>query len=380
MLEMLALLLWGMTFFTHCFSNFYVGKFLLMEKKEAVSVDIVFFLFFISISIIQHRRLIVTNLKSHFKYFGLFVIWAFIVNGYYTYEFSDLVFLRRSIEMLILLLFSISAYIKITGKHSDLYLNVMIICSTIGLVITTFSVLFFNRWGYFANPNQMGRFALLFAVVCMIIYNQKRWKFPEWLLASVFAMGIFLCVGTVKRAATLGFVLFFVFLMVRHFKLSILTGTLSVLLLGTYYLSPKGSLKGHLDRIESRLTENDQEDTFLGRGLYRILEYPEYLPFGAGEWRYYRFENRKGFEHYELHSTYGNLLFSYGIIGFLTFCMYQIKFISWDLNLLWLLLPVLAITTFNNDIRCIYFLILPFFFNKKIMLPKTTTLMKTVMM
>jgi hypothetical protein len=56
---------------------------------------------------------------------------------------------------------------------------------------------------------------------------------------------------------------------------------------------------------------NDNDDSLEGRGYDRILKYPYYLIWGAGEGLNYRFESNK-----ELHSTLGNILFSYGIIGF----------------------------------------------------------------
>jgi len=56
-----------------------------------------------------------------------------------------------------------------------------------------------------------------------------------------------------------------------------------------------------------------------GRGYERILNYPEYLLFGAGEGEYTRFG-----EQIELHSTFFNILFSYGIIG-LSFFLIAIR-------------------------------------------------------
>jgi hypothetical protein len=60
------------------------------------------------------------------------------------------------------------------------------------------------------------------------------------------------------------------------------------------------------------------DDSVAGRGYDRIWRYPEYLFLGAGEGVAYRILKR-GDDLNELHSTWGTLLFSYGIAGFLSF-------------------------------------------------------------
>ena len=58
----------------------------------------------------------------------------------------------------------------------------------------------------------------------------------------------------------------------------------------------------------------DGDDNFNGRGYDRLVKYSQYLLFGAGEGDYSRF----GYD-IEIHSTLGNILMSYGIIGLLLF-------------------------------------------------------------
>jgi hypothetical protein len=63
-----------------------------------------------------------------------------------------------------------------------------------------------------------------------------------------------------------------------------------------------------LDRLEDIGRSGD--DTFGGRGYTRILQWPVYLAFGAGEGVLERWG-----QPFELHSMFGTLLFSYGLPG-----------------------------------------------------------------
>ena len=55
---------------------------------------------------------------------------------------------------------------------------------------------------------------------------------------------------------------------------------------------------------------SDRDDNLSGRGYDRLTKYPKYLVFGSGEGQSSRF----GYS-IEFHSTLGNILMSYGIIG-----------------------------------------------------------------
>jgi len=57
-------------------------------------------------------------------------------------------------------------------------------------------------------------------------------------------------------------------------------------------------------------TGQDSDDNLAGRGYSRIVDCYDYLFFGAGEGLDFRFNNP-----IELHSTFGTLLFCYGLIG-----------------------------------------------------------------
>lgn len=76
--------------------------------------------------------------------------------------------------------------------------------------------------------------------------------------------------------------------------------------------------------IEGALNEKDS--TPEGRGYDRIWLSPEHLFIGAGEGAFARFTNKSGDKGVEIHSTWGTILFSYGIVGLTlyTACLFLI--------------------------------------------------------
>jgi hypothetical protein len=83
-------------------------------------------------------------------------------------------------------------------------------------------------------------------------------------------------------------------------------------------------------RVEKEVDEGTGGDNgFEGRNYDRIIKFPQYLIFGAGEAKFTRFN--KNFN-LELHSALANILFSYGIIGFCLFMTIIIKVVLY-LNL-----------------------------------------------
>ena len=84
------------------------------------------------------------------------------------------------------------------------------------------------------------------------------------------------------------------------------------------------------------MIERKTKDIITERGYDRIIEYPEYILWGAGEGETQRFT--KGTSTNELHSTLGTILFSYGIIG-LVIMTFLLKKAIWGAPLgIWLVM------------------------------------------
>ena len=117
---------------------------------------------------------------------------------------------------------------------------------------------------------------------------------------------------------------------------------IGLLALAPAYLALENTMM--LERISYRLQDigQQQDDNLYARGYIRIWYYPEYIVVGAGEGALYRFAENSDPDH-ELHSTVGTILFSYGVIGLITFgaailCLYRM---STDGRFLYLLPPLL---------------------------------------
>jgi hypothetical protein len=181
-----------------------------------------------------------------------------------------------------------------------------------GAAMTTGAVrqtLFFN------NPNQLGYWALLSAsmfVVCL-----TRVRLPLYVQVSTLLCLAYLSALSLSKAAMLSLALLLGLHFLRNPKLmiagAIVVGAITVLM-------PDPEIVDHVvNRIDDIGSQSD--DNAAGRGYTRITDYPQYLLFGAGEGGFSRFVGVT----FELHSTFGTILFSYGVIGCLFFLLFMNK-------------------------------------------------------
>src|SRR2546422_1043712 len=88
--------------------------------------------------------------------------------------------------------------------------------------------------------------------------------------------------------------------------------TVATVLLVVMAMVPADSGLSLEERVLKRLASQGKEESMEMRGYDRMTNHPQYLLFGAGEGAYYRFQSAWP---RELHSSYGTLLFCYGIFG-----------------------------------------------------------------
>ncbi|MFS1517070.1 O-antigen ligase family protein [Bacillus sp. SCS-151] len=177
-------------------------------------------------------------------------------------------------------------------------------------------VLFFN------NPNQLGYYAILIAALLLALKAYVIYK-PLYII-SIFS-SLVICLISLSKAAILAYLIIFIPTIVKRF--SVKNGkwikTLFILLL---IIIPIGVVFQD-EIVDNPLTTSvverinkigkDNDDSLGGRGYDRIFNHINYLIFGAGEGLYDRFESQ--IFNKEIHSTIGNLIFSYGIIGLFIF-------------------------------------------------------------
>jgi hypothetical protein len=212
----------------------------------------------------------------------------------------------------------------------------------------------------FNNPNQLGYWSILCLCIFLVIASRARIK---WYLQATIITCLFYTVAiSLSKAAMISAALMFMLHYLKSPKLIVLA--LLFTLVG--YLVVENS--AIMERVTGRLENigQQQDDSLYSRGYLRIVEYPGHAILGAAEGAHYRFDNTTySEERFEIHSTFGTILFSYGIPGLVAFSLaiwhlYRISSFSYLLYLappflyglthqglrfsfLWLLISVIAI-------------------------------------
>ncbi|MPM85764.1 hypothetical protein SDC9_132845 [bioreactor metagenome] len=189
--------------------------------------------------------------------------------------------------------------------------------------------------GFFNNPNQLGYHNLLMLAFLIMISQRKKLKTGLY-LTSVLST-LILCFSSLSKAAIIAYagMLFyysFIKMMAKTFdkKAFIYMLIATLIISAAYYFNREVIASNQLYiSVMNRVSTigMDRDDNLAGRGYYRLIHYPQYLIFGAGEGEYLRFKY-----YIEFHSTLGNILMSYGIIGlflYLASIIFAIKNNGW---------------------------------------------------
>ncbi|MFW2564601.1 hypothetical protein [Acinetobacter baumannii] len=179
---------------------------------------------------------------------------------------------------------------------------------------------FYPRYnGYFNDPNQMAFFVLCIATIaCLYIKNLILY------LLTIF-LALSLILFTQSRSAIVGVVVLLSSLFFLYWKGSYKSIFISVfiliLLLIFIFIFGDDILKiNYVQSVVGRFESADLEEQSDVRGYTRILNFPEYLFFGAGQGLDKRFGSTV-----EIHSTWAGIFFYYGIIGIFLFLFFLIN-------------------------------------------------------
>lgn len=205
---------------------------------------------------------------------------------------------------------------------------------------------------FFNNPNQLGYYALLSG--SLFIYIVKHVKLPTLLQLATYFSFFFLSLLSSSKAALGGSVILIALAIVNQGLFSFRQFVVLSLAVGVgaYFVLQQelgSSLFDYsLNRFE--MIGQDSDDSYQGRGYDRILNDPEYLVLGAGEGGYYRFDTL--LEAGEIHSSFGTLIFCYGIIGFVLFIRFLLGIFKGSsfFELLYFL-PVFAYSITHQGLR-----------------------------
>jgi hypothetical protein len=168
---------------------------------------------------------------------------------------------------------------------------------------------------FFNNPNQLGYYSLL--SIALFAYGTRYLRVHPAYEAVFYLCALWLASLALSKAALLATAVLVPVLLVRR---PLLTVAIALpITANLLFASPGQEWQNNLQRrFESFGLQAD--DSIAGRGYDRILHHPELLLLGAGEGAFDRFVS--ALDGSEMHSTWGSILFSYGLLGSLLFLLF----------------------------------------------------------
>lgn len=286
-----------------------------------------------------------------------FISYVLLISLAWSIIVFDLVFFNFAIFYIFnfIVLFGISVFLANNRKFFDAFPKMIAISVILQFVLSLFlgggdslrGSLFFN------NPNQLGYYSLTSAAILVVFFKKKYissyWFYPA-ILATLWLAQISLSTATLISILIL--LAYSVFSSFKSFIFSVLISLVLLLMLINYQDLLIDRTYIIWDRFNA-IGENS-DDSLAGRGYDRIWNHPVITLIGGGEGAVYRWNSF--LSESELHSTWGTLLFSYGIIGFSLFIVF-LKNIIYSEKLI-TFIPFLAIALYgitHNGLRFIYF-------------------------
>lgn len=267
----------------------------------------------IFIALLQGRIVFV----DHSRVLFYFVTFTFLVNSVWAAILGEPTLYLASIYFLFnLLVFVLLTQYLNQSTTNQLYAYRAILAA---LILETIFVLFFDPGGIraigtFTNPNQLSYFAIAFTAAALLLAD--RLEQPGWMQTLPLVLGWIIAVLGLSKAVmvAMAFMTFMLLLQMRNLFYSVMSMVIGALVL--VFVFPQQIIFAWW-RLSSIGQDND--DNAASRGYDRITNEIEYVILGAGEGAYTRHASVWGGE---IHSTFGTLLFCYGIIGLGLFCLF----------------------------------------------------------
>lgn len=215
----------------------------------------------------------------------------------------------------------------------------------------------YRSQGTFANPNQLAFWSLC-SMTMWILARPRRIGFLD--LAVIGAL-VWVELHSLSRAgmgAMSLLILVWLVRTVRTFRARVIA--VGVTIAGAFLLSLTPAISSKLSqaemvsKAEARIQRQQTMSEMEYRGYDRILEFTGHIVLGAGEGKRERFADPT--REIEIHSTFGTLLFSYGILGitlFFAFVWRLTRTVAFDRYVY--LAPALAYGVTHNGLRFSFF-------------------------
>src|SRR5262249_45907684 len=199
---------------------------------------------------------------------------------------------------------------------------------------------------FFNDPNQLGYYAVLAATVFLM--GARFFRAPLASQACVFAAAAYLAILSLSKSALFSLLLLSVLLLARSPVRLLVGGLLLVVaILGALSMPPRMA-PPIVANFQKRMLNEGTDETPEKRGYDRIVNHPYHLLLGAGEGATYRFQSQwPG----ELHSSWGTLLFSYGLVGFSLFAWGLWRLLRPDLHVAIYLMPAALYGFIQHGLR-----------------------------
>jgi len=282
---------------------------------------------------------------------AVFVGYTGLINGIWAANLEDSSILKNTFYYLYDFLLFVTCML-LYEKHKDEFLKVTVYAVAASVLLQALLSPLAIDLGqprhrlFFNDENQLGYFCLLAATIFTL--GARRFVIPPLLQAGFYGLVCYLALLSQCRAALFALgVLVFVTVLDRPLRFLLVGGGLSAIYV---VLTVNPALVG---KSEERLVAVGEYDTLETRGYDRIGNYPEHILFGAGEGAYERFHSALYAS--EIHSSYGTLLFCYGIFGTVLFCAGLVGIARADLRITLFLIPAFVYGSAHQGMRTAFF-------------------------
>lgn len=238
----------------------------------------------------------------------------------------------------------------LSRRHRDAFVRITVdvVLFTIFVMVVTSFVRkdAYRAQVFFNSPNQLGFYALLSA--CLFVMAQRPLGMKRLTAGIGVTSCAYLAILSASRSSVAGILVLLLVMLFSNPRTIILAS-----LAGIGFVSLGGPLANAIEVSEKRTTENRDPRTSFAeeRGYDRVYRNPEYLLTGAGEGAYERFQFGHG-PRRELHSSFGTVVFSYGMVGVLLLAIFAIRAVRGArFRMAVMLVPSLIYTVAHQGLR-----------------------------
>jgi hypothetical protein len=241
----------------------------------------------------------------------------------------------------------------------DLFMPVALLAALATQVTLTFFSGTYRSDGTFNNPNQLAFWALC-CLSIWILVRRARISPLDLAVALGFCWVELCSLSRAGMGAMALLILIWLLRGVRTLRQRLIALGIAIFAAVLLALTPTVSAKladsDLAAKAEARMNRQSQLSQFEYRGYDRIVEFAGHIVIGAGEGEKERFADTSRKHAIEIHSTFGTLLFSYGILGltlFFAFLWRLTRTLSFDRYVY--LAPSLAYGVTHNGLRFSFF-------------------------